>query len=130
MMSPSSKPTNKIIKETLDNMLGASIQAIYDFCKKRASLNPRDKTALIGFNKEVSEIFIDIPIGDEHILNKCLSKLKPNGVTCFINAFKKAKNIIENIDRKYLAPIIILLTDGLDHTYKKTIDFIEKEVSN
>jgi len=53
----------------MNNMIGASIQAIYDFCKKRDSLSPKDKSALIGFNDKADKIFENIPIGNDEILN-------------------------------------------------------------
>lgn len=43
MESKSSGPTNLVIKQKMNNMIGASIQAIYDFCKKRDSLSPKEK---------------------------------------------------------------------------------------
>jgi len=113
----------------MNNMIGASIQAIYDFCKKRDSLSPKDKSALIGFNDKADKIFENIPIGNDEILNNCLTKLNPKGGTYFVNAFKEAKTILEGIDRKEHTPIIILLTDGLDHGYKDTIEFLKNDVS-
>ena len=129
MKSKSSEPTNPVIKEKMNNMIGASIQAIYDFCKKRDSLSPKDKSALIGFNDKADKIFENIPIGNNEILNYCLTKLNPKGGTYFVNAFKEAKTILEGIDRKEHTPIIILLTDGLDHGYKDTIEFLKNDVS-
>ena len=129
MESKSSGPTNLVIKQKMNNMIGASIQAIYDFCKKRDSLSPKDKSALIGFNDKANKIFENIPIGNEEILKNCLSKLNPRGGTFFVNAFKEAKTILEGIDRKELIPIIILLTDGLDHGFEDTIAFLKNDVS-
>ena len=129
MESKSSGPTNLVIKQKMNNMIGASIQAIYDFCKRRDSLNPKDKSALIGFNDKADKIFENIPIGNEEILNNCLTKLNPKGGTHFVNAFKEAKTILEGIDRKELIPIIILLTDGLDHGFEDTIAFLKNDVS-
>ena len=129
MMSNSSFPTNSVIKNKMNNMLGASIQAIDDFCKKRASLNPKENVSLIGFNDKANNIFTNLPIYSNEIISNCLEKLKPEGITLLINAFKQAKNLIEYVDRKEYVPIIILLTDGLGHDHEKTIDYIENEVS-
>ena len=129
MESKSSCPTNSVIKNKLDNMLGASIQVIDDFCKKRAVLNPKEKATLIGFNDNATKIFTNLPIDSNKIFSNCLEKLKPEGSTLFMNAFKETKEIIENLDRKEYIPIIILLTDGLDHKHEETIDYIENEVS-
>ena len=124
MESKSSGPTNLVIKQKMNNMIGASIQAIYDFCKKRDSLSPKDKSALIGFNDKANKIFENIPIGNEEILKNCLTKLNPKGATLFLNAFKEAKTILEDINRKEHIPIIILLTDGLDHGFEDTIQLL------
>ena len=130
MESKSINPTNNKIKKKMDNMLGAAIQAIYNFCMIRASLSPRDMSSLIGFNENANTIFENIYVGNNIILNNCLTKLKPNGATFFIKAFEEAKKILEKIDRTQYFPIIILLTDGLDHKYEETLNFIEKEVNN
>jgi len=54
-----------------------------------------------------------------------LEKLSPNNATSFTDAFVKAFDLIDNqVDRNELKPIIILLTDGLDHTFENTIKFI------
>ena len=68
MESESIKPTNKVIQEKMNNMIGASIQAIDNFCKQRASLSPKDMTALIGFNDNSNKIFENVSIGSEEIL--------------------------------------------------------------
>ena len=131
MNSESIKPTNKAIKnKKMNNMIGAAIQAIYDFCKKRASLSPKDLNALIGFNEKANLIFENVSIGNIELLNNYFLKLKPNGSTKFIHAFKEAKKILDKIERSQYIPIIILLTDGLDHVYKETLEYIEKEVNN
>ena len=129
MSNQSEVPSNLFIEQQMNNMLGASIQAIYNFCQKRASISPKDKCALIGFNDKANIIFENASIEENNILNICLSKLKPNGYTLFKKAFKEAKKILDNIDRKELIPIIILLTDGLDHESEKTINYIKNEVS-
>ena len=129
MGSLSEVPTNLFIQQKMNNMLGASIQAIYNFCQTRAVLSPKDKCALIGFNGEANIIFENVPIGENEILNTCLSKLKPDGYTLFENAFKKAKIILDSLNRKELIPIIILLTDGLDFGSENTINYIKNEVS-
>ena len=41
-----------LVDQSGSMMIGASIQSIYDFCKKRDSLSPKDKSALIGFNEQ------------------------------------------------------------------------------
>ena len=56
----------------------------------------------------------------------CLETLKPKGQTFFKNAFKKAEEIVQNINRIQVAPIIILLTDGLDMDPKGTLSLLEK----
>jgi hypothetical protein len=129
MANLSEVPTNLFIQQKMNNMLGASIQAIYNFCQTRAVLSPKDKCALIGFNGEANIIFENVPIGENEILNTCLSKLKPDGYTLFENAFKKAKIILDSLNRKELIPIIILLTDGLDFGSENTINYIKNEVS-
>ena len=129
MASQSEVPNNIQINLRMNNMLGATIQALYNFCKKRAALSPKDKCALIGFNDKANKIFENVSIGEDTILDICLSKLKPDGLTLFETAFKEAKKILDNIDRKELIPIIILLTDGLDKDSQKTINYIKNEVS-
>ena len=119
MASKSENPTNKRIKEKLDNILGVSIQAIDSFCKIRSVTNKKDKCAIIGFENEAKVILSDIYMENkENIINTCLLKLKPDGGTRFYNAFKESYNILNNIDRNEFIPIIILLSDGIDHDYK------------
>ena len=62
---------------------------------------------------------------NEKIINDCLSNLKPLDFTNFTKAFEESSKILENINRNMFFPIIILLTDGLDHYYESTISFIE-----
>ena len=114
-----------------NNMLGASIEALLDYCNLRAKINRREKCALIGYDDFASIIFKDYYIGDEYkIRDMCLSNLCPNGCTEFAKAFKKAKEILDEIHnkREYI-PVIILLTDGIDFYPKKTINYIKNEVS-
>jgi len=129
MESKSVRPTNTYIKKNMDNILGASIQEIFNFCKIRDNLSPKDKCALIAFNDKASKIFENMSIGDDNILIEFLSKLKPKNATLFVNAFKEAKLILESINRTEYIPIIILLTDGLDHEHQETINYIKNNVS-
>ena len=62
----------------------------------------------------------------ENIINACLEKLKPDGGTNFYCAFKESSKILDIIDRNEFIPIIILLSDGIDHNYKSTKNFLEK----
>jgi len=127
MDSKSDKPTNIIIKEKLDNMLGSSIQAISNFCKIRSSKSIKDKCSLIGFNNKAKIILKDVQMNNnEMIINDCLSNLHPDGCTYFSEAFKESNKILEKVDRNEFIPIIILLTDGLDHSYKSTKPYVEK----
>ena len=127
MKSISQNPTNQKIKEKLNNMLGASIQAIDSFCKLRNEKSVKDKCSLIGFNISAKLIVKDIYMEEnETITNICLSNLKPEGGTIFYKAFQESYLILKEIDRNEYIPIIILLTDGIDHGYKKTKPFVEK----
>ena len=127
MESKSDRPTNKIIKNKLDNMLGSSIQAISNFCKIRSNQNFKDKCSLIGFNDEAKIILKDVEMNNsEMIINNCLSNLCPGKCTYFYKAFKESREILEKVDRNEFFPIIILLTDGFDHSFKKTKPFVEK----
>ena len=129
MNSNSIIPTRKDLSKK--NMIGASIEAILSYCDTRKIINPKDCCSLIGFNDKASLIFEDMNIGEiDEIKNKCISELKPDGFTLFKNSFEKAKTILDKINRVNYIPIIILLTDGLDHGYEDTIDYIENEVSN
>jgi hypothetical protein len=126
MKSKSVRPINRIIKNKLDNMLGSSIQAISNFCKIRTEQNFKDKCSLIGFSDKAKIIFKDVDIdNNEKIINDCLSNLVPLDWTNFKNAFEESCKILEEIKRNEFLPIIILLTDGLDHYYELTIPFIE-----
>ena len=130
MERKSSLPNDDIIKFKMDNMIGASIQAILDYCKIRNSLNPKDISALIGFNDKAHLIYQNVYVNQiREITNKCISNVKPNGCTFFVNAFKEASRILENIDRKQYVPFIIILSDGLDHGFKETEDYLNNEVS-
>lgn len=66
----------------------------------------------------------------ENIINTCLLQLKPNGGTSFYKAFKEGYNILNNVDRNEFIPIIILLSDGIDHDYNSTKKFLEKVRNN
>ena len=108
-------------------MLGAAIEAIENYCKKRAQNSKKDKCALISFNNKAEKIFEDFDIENVDIMvNMCLENLKPEGKTFIKNAFKKAEEIVQNINRIQVAPIIILLTDGLDMDPKGTLSLLEK----
>jgi hypothetical protein len=124
--SKSDRPTNKIIKDKLDNMLGSSIQAISNFCKIRTEQNFKDKCSLIGFSDKANIIFKDVDIdNNEKIINDCLSNLVPLDFTNFKIAFEESCKILEEIKSNEFLQIIILLTDGLDHYYEETLSFIE-----
>ena len=127
MNSGSEEPTNMKIKEKLKNMLGATIQAVDNFCKLRNQKSLKDQCALIGFNTSAELVLRDINMEEhEKITNTCISKLKANGGTYFYTAFHESELILKQIDRNEYMPIIILLTDGLDHSYKQTKDLVEK----
>ena len=115
-------PISPEIKKIFPNKIGCCIEAILEYCKARNEINPREKCGLIGFNDKGSLILENIFIGEkENIKKKCLSELKPHGQTNFLNAFKEAEKIIENIKRYEFIPVIILLTDGLDSNKEQTI---------
>ena len=127
MGSNNAYPVNKKIRKKLNNMLGAAIEAIENYCKKRAQNSKKDKCALISFNDKAEKIFEDFDIENVDIMvNMCLENLKPGGETFIKNAFKKAEEIVQNINRIQVAPIIILLTDGLDMDPKGTLSLLEK----
>ena len=125
------KPKDEEIKKKHNNMLGATIEALLIYCEKRNLINGREKCALIGYDYEATVIFKDYNVNDEYnIKNKCLSELEANGGTVFENAFKKAKEILEEInDKKEYIPVIILLTDGIDFYPEKTNNYIKDKVS-
>jgi uncharacterized protein YegL len=126
MTSQSQKPTNLGILEKMPNMLGAAIQAIDTYCKLRAKESQKDLCSLFGFNVNAISVFENKSVEDgEEILKSCFEKLQPNNATSFTDAFVKAFDLIYNqVDRNELKPIIILLTDGLDHNFENTIKFI------
>ena len=127
MKSKSEKPTGMKIKNRLDNILGVSIQAIDNFCRIRSQNNKKDKCSIIGFENEAKVILSNIYMEDkENIINTCLEKLNPDGGTNFYCAFKESSKILDIIDRNEFIPIIILLSDGIDHSYKSTKNFLEK----
>ena len=129
MESKSEKPTNIKIKNKLDNILGVSIQAIDSFCKIRSQKSKKDKCAIIGFESNAKVILSDIYMEyDENIINTCLEKLNPEGGTHFSHAFEESIKILDNIDRNEFIPIIILLSDGIDHDYESTKNFLEKVI--
>ena len=130
MREDSIKPTEAEIKNKMNNNLGAAIEALLNYCKKRNSLNPKDKCSLIGYETKATKIFENISISEiDRIKEFCFNNLKPSGGTYFINAFKEAKTILDNINRNEYIPVIILLTDGLDGELKKTIEYLKNEVS-
>ena len=133
MDSNSIMPTRVDIKykKTLDNMLGATIEALLDYCSVRSKINRREKCALIGYDDNAT-----IKFKDKHVVNEteirdiCLEKLKTGGCTVFKKAFEKAKEILDEIHKKkeYI-PVIILLTDGEDFFPDETINYIKDQVS-
>ena len=131
MSSKASRPTSKYgIGKTLDNMLGAAIEAIVEYCSIREIESPKDKCAIIGFDDKVTEVFKNKDIDDKEILKECLKRLKLGNCTEFKGAFEKAFNLIESstFDRNQLVPLIILLTDGEDSKFEETCKYL-KEVS-
>ena len=113
----------------MNNMIGAAIEAILKYCKIRNSLNPKDMTSLIGFNDNAHLIYKNLSVSEtDQILKDCLSKLKPEKCTFFDRAFNEAFNILNSIERNQFIPVIIMLSDGLDHS-TNTIDYLEKKVS-
>ena len=110
-------------------MLGPSIEAIINFCNKRYSINKRDMGTLIGFNNNPSLIFKDINLGEiDEIKNKCITHLSPGGGTSFLNVFKEASRILNNINGNHYHKIIILLSDGLDNKPDDTKNYIRNGV--
>ena len=114
-----------------ENMIGAAIEAILNYCEERAGKNPKEKCALISYDSNASVVFEDIPIKEiDTIKNECIANLKPKGGTEFLYAFQKAKTIIDNAKNyKGYIPRIILLTDGLDFHHVETINYIGNDVS-
>ena len=51
------QPTEAEYKNKMNNMLGAAIEALINYCKKRNSLNPKDKCSLIGYQSQAKKIF-------------------------------------------------------------------------
>ena len=132
MNSKSQSPNDPTINSKMPNMLGAAVQAIDTYCRLRAYESKKDKCALYGFNSKAYDVFIDKDVESRDIiLTECFNKLKPDGFTLFKPAFEMAFNFISNPDfnRTNFIPVIILLTDGLDHGHEETIPYIRK-VSN
>ena len=114
----------------MNNMLGAAIEALINYCKKRNSLNPKDKCSLIGYQSNAKKIFENISISEtETIKNYCFNNLYPMGGTYFTNAFKEAKTIIDKINRNEHIPVIILLTDGMATDSKDVMNYLQNDVS-
>ena len=65
MSDDSKKPTREEIIKKHNNMLGASIEALLNYCKKRFSINRREKCALIKYNENATLIFKDIYVSEE-----------------------------------------------------------------
>ena len=110
-----------------NNMLGASIEILLHFCRKRHSINRIEKCALIGYCHYASLIFTDIYVGEEDKIKKvCLSGLKADGGFECKGAFREAKKLLDDINnKKEYVPIIILLTCGDDFYPNETIDFVK-----
>ena len=126
MASRSQKPSNRKIIGKLNNMLGASIQAVDSFCKLRSQKNFNNKCALIAFNDKAKTVFTDMSMeNNEDIINICLSKLHPENNTFFNHAFEESYKILKLVDRNQFLPSIILLTDGIDHNYEKTKNLVK-----
>ena len=121
---------NKIIKKQ-NNMLGAAIESLYNFCRMRAKLSPIDKCALISFNDSAVKLLENINVmHNDFVLSHCLENLRPIGNTNFKNAFEKAVEIMNSINRKKIGIVIILLTDGLDQNPEDTLTFVKNVRKN
>lgn len=130
MRNSSIKPTEPEFKNKMNNMLGAAIEALLNYCKKRNTINPKDKCSLIGYESKATKFFDNISISEfDRIKEFCFNNLKPSGGTHFLNAFKEAKKILDNINRNEYIPVIILLTDGLDAESENTINYLKNDVS-
>jgi len=128
MSDESIKPTTDISTK-LNNMLGASIEAIIDFCNKRRGINEKDRGTLIGFNNDASLIFENIKLGDiDTIKKECITKLSPKGGTSFLNAFKEASIQLNKVSDDNYHKIIILLSDGLDGSPNETLNYIKNDL--
>lgn len=128
MECDSVKPNRKYLKN--DNMLGAAIEAILEYCQARAGFNPYEKCSLIGYESKSHLIFEFLQINKiDEIKAKCVDNLKPTGGTYFYPAFIMAKPIVDEIKKKGNIPVIILLTDGLDFEHEKTLNYIQNEVN-
>ena len=111
-----------------NNMMGAAIQELLSYCENRD--NKKEKCAVIGYENTAELVFKNYHINElEKIKNKCNEKLKPDGGTQFLPAFKLAQTLLGEIKEKGYIPVIILLTDGLDFYHAKTLEFIENTVS-
>ena len=112
-------------------MLAASIEEIINSCNKRNNMNEKDMGTLIGFNDNAFLFFENINLGKiDKIKNKCITQLLPGGGTSFLNAFKEASKILNNINgNDYSHKSIILLTDGLNKTLDETLIYIKNDVS-
>jgi len=129
MSSSAEKPIRKDLKH--DNVLGAVIEAILNYCQTRAEINPNEKCALIGYSDmdNTKCIFEDIEIKEiEIIKEKCVNKLDAYGCTYFKYAFEKAKEIVDQLKNRNYIPVIILLTDGIDFEPQNTINYIHDEL--
>ena len=126
MNSNSITPTIPDIKKGMNNITGAFIEAILNYCKIRNEIEGKEIISLIGFNDKASLIFENIPIGNnEEIKNNCISKMKPLGNINFLNAFIEAKKILNNINENMYIPIIIFLTNRLGFDLEETLEYIE-----
>ena len=132
MESKSKLPSLYEYKEKLDNMLGCTIEVIIDYCKKRNQINHNDICSLIAYSTNAKPIFKKLNVWDPKIKEECLSNLHPDGATYFVKAFKEADKLIKDLrkdENNNFNPVIILLTDGLDHDSKATLDFLNNTVS-
>ena len=71
----------------MENMLGAAIEALLNYCKKRNTINPKDKCSLIGYENNANKIFENISIGDfDRIKDFCFNNLRARGGTYFFRS--------------------------------------------
>ena len=92
----------------------------------RSELSPVDKFALISFNDSAVKFLENInAIHNDFLLSHCLENLRPTGNTNIKSAFEKAAEIMNSINRKQNAIVIILLTDGLDQNPEETLSFVK-----
>ncbi|KAL0222099.1 hypothetical protein RCL1_001953 [Eukaryota sp. TZLM3-RCL] len=112
MSSTSSKPYQSWISQK--NILGAAVEAMYNFQQKRAAQNPNDFISVIEFDSNATLLLDSLNITNDETFRSSINSLYPRGGTEFYYGIEVAVSNWRRNERSSHTPLFILLSDGGD----------------